>query len=376
MFDNLSCYTLPVQKLVDRPIAVGLWLPQAVIEEIGARPGSITELKSRLEEAQLLCYTLNAFPYGNFHGERVKEQVYLPDWTDRRRLDYTQRCATVLSGLLPDGFEGSISTLPLGFKRLSHDPKFMEQTHSLLLELLFHLDELHDSTGRVIRLAVEPEPLCVLETTDEAISWYTSLRVAAERTGQLELLERHIGLCLDICHQAVEFEDLSESISKLTTAGLRINKVHLSSALELINPAGNEAGLVELARFQEPRYLHQTMLMTPGRPLERIEDLTPETIAQLAAQTEVTSSRIHFHVPVHQATMGALGTTQSQLRDALEAVKALDYPPHLEIETYTWSVMKPADESAIINGISAEFAYIHQELQAIEHPKPKFISLL
>ena len=52
-----------------------------------------------------------------FHSERVKENVYLPDWSDVRRLEYTQRCSQFLAGILNGNDEGSISTLPLAYKQ-------------------------------------------------------------------------------------------------------------------------------------------------------------------------------------------------------------------------------------------------------------------
>ncbi len=359
VFSTLMRYTLPIQKQVDRPIAIGLWMPQSVIEELPGRPDFAIKLSDELSCHKLMCYTLNAFPFGNFHSERVKENVYLPDWTDPARRLYTEECANILSELLPDGVEGSISTMPLGFKRLSNRDGFLDATHEHFLELTRHLDELHDSTGKVIRIAVEPEPLCLLETTDEAISWFNALLSAAKKEGLEDLVYRHIGLCFDTCHQAVEYENMEEIITRIDKAGLRINKVQLSSALELTSPATNEQGRKGLSEFIEPRYLHQTMLQTPGLDLERMEDLTPATLNRLATAANATSARIHFHVPVHQKMIGSLGTTQLQLREALEAIHKLDYPPHLEIETYTWSVMKPADEQAIIQGISAEFEHIH-----------------
>lgn len=376
VFQTLFRYTLPIQKLVDRPIAVGLWMPQSVIEELPGRPDFAMKLSDELSSHKLLCYTFNAFPYGNFHSERVKENVYLPDWTDPARRVYTEACADILSQLVPDGIEGSISTMPLGFKRLSDRPGFLEATHENFLQLTRHLDELHDSTGKVIRIAVEPEPHCLLETTDETLAWYESLLSAAKKQDLEALVYRHIGLCFDTCHQAVEFEDMAEIIPRIEKAGIRINKVQMSSALELTNPATNAQGLKDLAAFNEPRYLHQTMIQSPGKDIERIEDLTSEALERLASASDATAARIHFHVPIHQSKMASLGTTQLQLREALEAIHKLDYPPHLEVETYTWSVMKPADENAIINGIAAEFAHVHKELHAIANPKPKFVNLM
>jgi len=61
------------------------------------------------------CYvfTINGFPYGRFHGRRVKEQVYAPDWTTNERVEYTIRLFDLLAQLVPAGVEGSVSTVPV-----------------------------------------------------------------------------------------------------------------------------------------------------------------------------------------------------------------------------------------------------------------------
>ena len=69
-----------------------------------------------LEEKNCYVFTINGFPYGNFHGERVKEQVYRPDWSNPDRLEYTVLLFEILEKLLQPGEEGSVSTLPGSFK--------------------------------------------------------------------------------------------------------------------------------------------------------------------------------------------------------------------------------------------------------------------
>ncbi len=364
LIQTLISMTAPIQAQVKEPLAIGLWLPQPVAESLLRHPGLLTQLATQLNQQQLLCYTLNAFPFGNFHQARVKENVYLPDWTTPERLDYTQACARLLASLLPDGIEGSISTLPLGFKRLAQDSSFLSQTFPSFIQLATFLDELHDSTGKVIRIAVEPEPLCLLETTDEAIQWYQQLLSVAGKSGNSDIVQRHIGLCLDICHQAVEFESLADSIQKITQSGLRINKVHLSSALHIDAPCHHPEAIEDLKKFSEPRYLHQIVMQKSDGSVERMEDLDSESL-ELISQPDVLAARIHFHVPVHQTHLGHLGTTQSDLNVALNSIAQLEYAPHLEIETYTWSVITTADPLAIINGIASEFVHIHSQLKKL-----------
>lgn len=142
-------------------IAVGLWLPAAAMADVAADPGAIDRLRGWLAEHRFSCHTLNAFPFGDFHSERVKEQVYLPDWADLRRLDYTRSCSRLLAGILPPGTAGSISTLPLAFKQAERSQDFFDRAISQLLSLARDLSQLQGETGKTIRLAIEPEPLTI-----------------------------------------------------------------------------------------------------------------------------------------------------------------------------------------------------------------------
>src|SRR2546423_3160726 len=131
---GLDQYTAAVAREVGRPIAAGLWLAKPVVSELLASQGGVRRFADGLRRRGLACYTLNAFPYGDFHSPRVKEQVYLPDWTASERLEYTQGCARILAELLPDGAEGSISTVPLGFKGFPHPPDFLDRAADQLIE--------------------------------------------------------------------------------------------------------------------------------------------------------------------------------------------------------------------------------------------------
>ncbi len=77
------------------------------------------------------------------------------------------------------------------------------------------MSRLREESGRTIRLAIEPEPFCVIETTDETIDFFQRLRswlpTATCSTGSTTF----IGVCYDVCHQAVEFEDVADSLRRL-----------------------------------------------------------------------------------------------------------------------------------------------------------------
>lgn len=365
--NGLEQHTARVRERLDAPIAAGLWLARSVVDELMLDVRGPERLKQRLDKLGLTCHTLNAFPYGDFHGERVKENVYLPDWSDTRRLEYTADCARVLCKLLPDGVDGSISTVPLGFKRFEHPPGFEERCIENLIELTRRLMRTCEETGRRIRLAIEPEPLCLLETTGETLAFFDRLRKRADDEMLTDAVAEHLGVCYDVCHQSVEFEDVEASIAQIAAAGVRINKVHITCAIELRDPRENEAGRRALAEFVEPRYLHQTFARSRDGDVVRAVDLTRDlALNPPDAFASADLWRVHFHVPVDAESLGPLSTTRADLRRAVEAVAALDYAPHLEVETYTWNVLPGADATALNDGLTRELAATSQLVAQVD----------
>lgn len=353
--DGLDRFTLPIKANYGSELAAGLWLAAPVIRELEQTPDALVRFSDGLRRRGLGCYTLNAFPYGDFHSARVKENVYLPDWTKPERFEYTLACARCLAALLPEGIEGSISTMPLGFKPFGHPADFADQTTNQLIDLAKRLGRLHDETGRLIRLAIEPEPFCVLETTDETIQFFERLRRRAADVGALDVVQTHLGVCYDVCHQAVEFEDVAASIRSLVAAGIRINKVHITCAIEVTEPARHPDALTALSRYVEPRYLHQTFARTASDKVVRYVDLDQSLISNpLAEFRDASMWRVHFHVPVDVEQLGPLGTTRRELKEALAVIPELDYAPHLEVETYTWEVLPGGGNPNIVEGFARE----------------------
>lgn len=342
VIDGITQYTSEVRRRLDVPMAAGLWLARSVTDQLLASDADLERLAQVLWQNDLACYTLNAFPYGDFHTDRVKEQVYLPDWTTVERLTYTRDCARLLSQLIPESGEGSISTVPLGGRMNPSGPDFHARCFSNLIKLAGDLKGVYEKTGRKIRLAVEPEPMCEISSIpDDAVPLFRTLFEMADATGNLETVQEYIGVCFDVCHQAVVFEEVTQSIDQLEDVGVRINKIHITNAIELSNPATNEAGRNALSEYVEPRYLHQVYARTSdGRVLSRLDLLDEVIDGPLDDEfMQADAWRIHFHVPVFADSLGPLKTTRNDLKAALRRVKLLEYAPHLEVETYTWPVM-------------------------------------
>ncbi len=364
----VATHALHVRQAVcpDQPFGLGLRLSRRAMDEL-AEPSARESLRALLADHGLYAFTLNGFPYGTFHGKAVKTDVYRPDWSDPRRLDYTTGLADILAYLLPDGVDGSISTVPLSYKAWPQTPAMRERLFDHLAAAVAHLHRLHERTGREIHLGLEPEPDCTIESTAETVAWFEGPlaqagvpRVAAAigcSASQAEaILRRHLGVCVDTCHLAIQFETLAESLATLVKHGIRISKVQLSAALEC---EAGEAARAKLAAFCEPVYLHQVKSRIPNAPLASFPDL-PQALAAPAAGTW----RIHFHVPLYFEGDGILRSTA----DALDAPfwRALCSAPvsHLEIETYTFHVLPASlQKDGVSNSIAREFAWVLPQLE-------------
>jgi sugar phosphate isomerase/epimerase len=330
----------------DAPFAAGLRFSGQTVRELG-EPGARAELKRLLAGGGLVPVTVNGFPYGPFHGTRVKEDVYQPDWLAKERLAYTCALADLMADIAAGDGLVSLSTVPGSFKPLAvgRETEIAEN----LLRAAAHCVSLRDRTGVTVALAIEPEPYCLLETVAESADFFrahllsgAAARRLAELTGlsesaAAEALPRHLGLCYDVCHAAVEFEDAASSVAVLQGAGVPIHKLQLSAALRL--PQVSPGARAALAAFDEPVYLHQVVSRRDGR-LDRLPDLAPALARGAAADGE--EWRVHFHVPVFVSDLGAFRSTQDFLAEILALHRRAPLSPHLEVETYTWDVLPPA----------------------------------
>lgn len=349
---QLARYAEPIRVRLDVPrLGLGLWLAHPVAAALAADPGAVLRLRRELDRRGLETVTLNAFPYSGFHAASVKKSVYRPDWTEPARLSYTRDCARVLAMLLPDDTaHGSISTLPLAWREPWSAGR-AGRAYRQLDELAGGLDKLRADTGRHIRVGLEPEPGCVIEDTGQAIA------------GLAQLDPEWLGLCLDTCHLAVAYEEPAEAVRRLHAAGVPVVKAQASCAVEAVRP-GDPDVRAALSEFAEPRFLHQTREAVSGG-LRSADDLADALAGGLPG---LGPWRVHFHVPLHAAPAGALGSTQPVLLAALNELFAGPRPVtnHLEVETYTWSRLPGGQATgALVTGIAAELAWVRDALAAL-----------
>lgn len=344
-FEALKEYTLRVKAQVcpDRPYGIGLRLAADAAKELRSGKGEMQRFQKWLDEHDCYVFTINGFPYGTFHGERVKEQVYVPDWTTQERLDYTCLLFDILSELLSAGMAGSVSTLPGSFKEfITDDVTQCAMMVKNLLKCHRHIESLRKKTGHDLHLGLEPEPLGYFETSVETVDFFGRLKEGARLEGLNEdRVLRNIGVNYDTCHLAIEFEQADQALGRLKAAGIRISKIHLSSALCLqATPEARE----RLKDFEEGVYLHQVVVREGAEVVRRFRDL-PDALdfaeqAEQSGDTVGDEWRVHFHVPVHTQPEALFADTRDHILATMEVLAAdPDLCSHFEIETYTWAVM-------------------------------------
>ncbi len=342
---QLERYTARVRARLDVPVlGVGLWVAAPAVADRAAAD----RLREQLDRLSLEVVTLNGFPYKAFHAPVVKRDVYWPHWAQDSRREYTLGLAELLAVLLPAGIEeGSISTLPLGWRE-GWDDASQQAALNALADLASDLEALHARSGKRIRIALEPEPGCTVETIAQACDALAGLA------------PDWIGVCLDACHLAVQFETAADAVARLRDSGVSIVKTQVSSALRVPDPSSSE-GRELLARFDEPRFLHQVRECVNSH-VEGVDDLPEALSGALPGKREW---RVHFHVPVNSSEH----TTQDELGETLAALAGGASPltRHFEVETYTWSVMRdaPTDDEGLVAGLAGELEWTRDRLVAL-----------
>jgi len=372
--DNLNAIKQHVTRVKqhvspNQRFGLGLRLGHQAVQEI-LEQDRLNEVRSVLEENQFYAFTINGFPYGTFHQTRVKQQVYQPDWQTEERGLYTCQLIDILAALLPENGTGSISTLPLSYKEWVTEEAQWDAMVAQLIRCVAHLRKTELSTGKEIHLGLEPEPCCLLETTDEVIHFFNQRFIpkgkpllAKSEDCSLEeaeeLIRKHIGVCLDTCHLAIQYEALATSFDRYHAEGIRLSKIHISAALHAENtPEAREA----IRPFDEPVYLHQVKAKSTSGEIFSWTDL-PLALHELERLSNIESFRVHFHVPLFWEGDATLSSTNQALNTAFFDRIHTGICSHLEIETYTFDVLPAAlQEADVVDSISKEFEWIHKKL--------------
>ncbi|MHA4893284.1 metabolite traffic protein EboE [Pedobacter sp. PWIIR3] len=361
----------------NQSMGLGLRLSNEASQEL-INDAPLANFKSWLTANDAYIYTMNGFPYGEFHNTVVKEDVHTPDWTTADRKNYTLRLFKILAALLPEGMEGGISTSPLSYRHwFTTADDLATATHTAttnMIEVVKELIHVYQKTGVVMHLDIEPEPDGILETGKEFIDWFeavflkvgipeieNSFNVSADEAETL--LKQHLTLCYDVCHFAIGFENHAEVIKELEAKGIKVGKIQISAALHAdIDQSAHLRQTVKEAfgTFNEPTYLHQVVALKKDGGLLRYRDLTP-ALADFD-NPEATQWRAHFHVPISIREIGALSSTQNDIIEVLNIQKSKPFTQHMEVETYTWEVLPEQIKLPITESISKELLWVADQL--------------
>lgn len=350
------------------PFGVGLRL-SGDESRVLVEPDRLAAFRDMLAAHGLYVFTMNGFPYGPFHNQRVKDDVHAPDWRDPERVAYTKRLAHILADLLPDGMDGGISTSPLSYKPWlgTVEPETWQLFVLHLIDVIAELAALRERTDALIHIDIEPEPDGLIETSTELVAFFndwllpigTSLlgdRLGVTPAAAEALIRDHIRVCWDTCHVAVAYENPREVLARFTANDIRVGKIQVSSALQVLLDQPREPVAEALAPFVESTYLHQVVQRNRDGSLTQFPDLD-QALPHLHDE-QAAEWRIHFHVPIFIKDFGRLDSTQDTIVETLALLNDDPFTHHLEIETYTWHVLPPALKKPLDASIRREFEWV------------------
>jgi len=333
------------------PFAIGLRLSARAAHELLEENDGLDRLRDWLNENNTYVFTINGFPYGSFHGTRVKERVFQPDWTTHERVDYTHDLFRIIAAIASPETGGSVSTLPGSHKWFQADESAIRRNLIHTAELI---DQLAQNSNIDLHLGLEPEPFGHFENTAETLDFFERLLHEASSP---DMIRKRIGLNYDSCHFALQYEEAATSLNAFKEAGIRLSKIHISSALAF-DPR-NPAALEAVRQFDEPVYFHQTLLRRADGGIDRIADLPDFLSSVNDDHRKATEARVHFHIPLDSEPMPPITSTRSHANDTLRwCRKHPDACHHFEIETYTWAVLPEEMRRPVDQQIAAEYAWV------------------
>lgn len=373
VFSNIRTYAPALRERLspEKPFALGLRLSAAESERLLSGV-HLMELKAFLVDNGLYVFTLNGFPYGAFHGQLIKSQMFAPDWQDEKRVRYTLSLIEILKLLLPEGMEGSISTMPLSYKPWisKGNAEVMERITRNLVRVAAILIQVKKEDNKLIHVDIEPEPDGLVENTDEIVRFYNTWLLPAGAPllaesanisvseARRHLLE-HIQICLDTCHMAVEYENPSAALDSLSANGIRVGKVQITSGLKVLVPDDEQRRTLlaeQLRVFTESPYLHQVIVRRDAGIQYQFRDLGDAL--PLIGTLTASRWRIHFHVPLFVDRYYMLSSTHDDTHAVLRLLRERGFSRYLEIETYTWNVLPPGLKEDLLDLLQHEYQWV------------------
>ena len=356
-----------------KPMGIGLRLSAQAAEDLGTGK-KLTAFKKWLHQHSCYVFTMNGFPYGGFHGEKVKDKVHAPDWTTKKRVAYTKRLFSQLAYLLPEGMDGGVSTSPISYRFWHSSDAALTQATEVgaknMMKVVKHLIKLKAKTGKVLHLDIEPEPDGILENSMEFIYFfdkvllkigvtYLKKKLNYSTKAAKTAIKEHIRLCYDVCHFAVAYESPKPILKRLEKKGIKVGKIQISAAIKTKltgNDKTRKKAKKSLSPYNESTYLHQTVFKTKKGKLKQFPDLGPAL--EEIDNPSYTELRTHFHVPIFTDVYGDLASTQDEIVKVLHLWRDQPFTNHLEVETYTWDVLPNNNQLTLTDSIYRELDWV------------------
>lgn len=363
-FAALERYTLAVREKVcpHGLFGIGLRLSERAAVELNEGHERIL-FQRWLEKHSCYVFTVNGFPYGQYHGLKGKEKAYRPDWTSPERVAYTNLLFNLLAEIVPPGIAGSVSTLPGTFKEFHVSPEAQKAIRQNIWQTVEHIARVSAKTGRQLYLGLEPEPLCQLESSAETIQLFEKFRAEHPRDDRLT---EHLGVNYDTCHFAVEFDEPLNALPCLVNEGIKITKIQLSSALQ-VRPTVLACEMLE--RLSDDVFLHQVVERNHTGNRKIYRDL-PDALAYAGRRLaeggwEIPEWRMHFHVPLQSPPKAPFHNTNDHLLGALDLLGQFpEICSHLEMKTYTWDVLPwELKNQSVVEQLTQEYAWTLEQLK-------------
>ena len=379
VFESLKTYAVEIKKNMVgiAPFGIGLRLSRKSATTL-LQDNRLVEFKQWLLANNLYVFTMNGFPFGDFHDAVVKDKVHVPDWSSRRRVNYTKDLFKILSYLLPDGMEGGVSTSPLSYRLWFPKGEGVEEVKkkctSSLVKIIIQLSEIEKQTGKFLHLDLEPEPDGFLENTEDVIQFFEDYLfkegveelvdpLKCSKAKAKAIILRYIQVCYDVCHFSLAYENTEYVVRKLELYGIKIGKIQISAALKCVFES--EKVLKEqqacLQQFDEPNYLHQAVVKWDSSQLSHYSDLSEGIEAM--NDPDFDELRTHFHVPVFVENFEVLQSTQNDIIEVLEYWKNTKYCKHFEVETYTWTILPETLQTDLTSSVVRELEWVKSRIE-------------
>jgi hypothetical protein len=344
-FESLKNHTLRVRERVcpRQPFAIGLRLSNRAAHDL-RQPAVLLEFQRWLGRQGCYVPAIDGFAFGRFRGAVLKEQVYEPDWRSPERLAYTNLLFELLAQLEPPDVEGSVSTLPCSFKGFHLHPDELKLVRANLWHCVEHVARVCEQTGRRLLLSLDPEPLCVLESSGEVLQLFDRMRSEHPRDPRLAT---YLGVDYDTCHFAVEFEEPLNAIPCIAEHGIRFGKILVSAGLK-VRPTPE--ALHALAAFTHDPCLHQVVVGRPDGQRCIYADLREALITEpqepeyaIADNPQLPEWRVHLHVPLHCPPLPWFDTTADHILGTLDLLAANPgLCRQLQLDPCAWEILPPA----------------------------------